>query len=251
MAEKKFFGFKGSGDVFLDILDDEGKSTGLQMKGNCREMSIKADSEAEELVGFGRDNYGQVIESDVSIKPHQVTFVFNQLDAELFAMAFSGVSLGLSQSAESLTDEEITLFEDRWVECGKRMISETALKSEDGTTTYELGKDYEVNTRLGLIRAVPGGEVSDGSVCKFSCTCAAVSGSRITGATKANVLARIVVDGRERSTGRDFIFDGKLVRLASSTELSIISDKFVEASFSGSLQTPQNDNSPYTLDFLS
>lgn len=246
-----FFGFKGSGDCLIDIFDDAGMPTGLQLKGNCKNITIKGAGEIEEMIGFGRDNYGMVIESDTSPKPHTVSFVFTQLDAELFAAGFSGLSTTLTQTVGTLADQAITLLSDRWVECGKLMISEAVVKDPTGATTYTLGTDYEVNARLGMIKALSTGTIVGGTTCKLSCAHAAVNGVKITGATRANVLARVVVDGKERSKGRNFIFNGKKIRLAASNEIALISDKFVEASFDGTFQTPTGETSPYDLTFLS
>lgn len=246
----KTFAFKGSGSVLLDIFDDTGLATGLQLKGNCKEISIKGDSETEEITSTGRDDYGVVLASDTISKPHTVSFVFNQLDIELFATGFSGISTTLTQSSGSLTDQNIVLFADRWVECNKRMISSVVLKDSTGTTTYTLGTDYEINERLGMILALSTGTIVDGSANKLSCSHAAINGAKITGATRSNVLARIVIDGKERSSGKNFIFDGKKIRLAASTEIALISEKFVEVSFSGTFQKPDDGSAVYDLIFL-
>lgn len=245
------FAFRGSGNVLLDIFDDAGLPTGLQLKGNCKDISIKGDSDTEEITSNGRDDYGTVLASDTLPKPHTLTAVFNQLDVELFAAGFSGVATTLTQSSGTLADHDIALILDRWVECGKRMISSTVLKSPDGATTYTLNTHYQVNPRLGMIQALSSGPIVDKSVCKLSCSHAAINGTKVTGATRSNVLARILIDGKERSTGRDFIFEGPKVRLASTTELALISDKFIEASFSGTFQKPDDGSALYTLEFLS
>lgn len=246
-----FFGFKGSGDVLIDIFDNAGAPAGLQLKGNCKEFKLKGDGEIEEMIGFGRDNYGQVIESDTSPKPHTVSFLFSQLDVELFAAGFSGVASTLTQSSGALAAQVMTMRLGKWVESGKLMISNPVLTNSEATTTYVLGTDYAINPRLGLVLATLGGAITDLQSCKFSCDYAAVNGTKIVGATKANVEARIVIDGKERSTGRNFIFNGKRVRLAASTEISLISDKFVEVSLNGTFITPEGDSSPYDLTFLS
>lgn len=244
------FAFRGSGNVLMDIFDEDGLPTGLQLKGNCKDISIKGDSDTEEITSNGRDDYGTVLASDTLPKPHTLTAVFNQLDIELFAAGFSGVATTLTQSSGTLTDQEIILTLDRWVECGKRMISSVVLKDPSGATTYTLAH-YEVNPRLGMIKALPAGTIVDGSACKLSCSHAAINGFKITGATRSNVLARILIDGKERSSGRDFIFEGRKVRLASTTQMALISDKFVEASFSGTFQKPDDGSAVYDLTFLS
>ena len=72
-----------------------------------------------------------------------------------------------------------------------------------------------------------------GDVLHVECDFAAINGHRVTGATRSNVTARIMIDGMERGSSRDYIFHGKKVRLASTTEIALIGDSFVEAAFSG------------------
>lgn len=247
------FGFKGAGKVFLDILDDSGAPTGLQLKGNCKSFSVKGDSDTEEVLSNDHEDFGTVLFSDTIPKPHTVDFVFNGFDVELFAAAFGGVSTTLTQSSgeTSGTPIVLTAIADRFIEIGKRMVSAVVVQDATDTTTYVLGTDYEVNERLGLIRVLPTGSIADEATLHVECSYAAINGSRVTGATKSNVSARIMIDGQERGSGRYFIFHGKKVRLASSTEIGLIGDKFVEAAFSGTFQKPADGSAVYDLDFLS
>jgi len=247
------FGFKGTGKVFIDVLDDSGAATGLQLKGNCKSFSIKGDSDTEEVLSNDRDDFGTVLFSDTIPKPHTVDFVFNGFDVELFAMAFGGVTTTLTQAsgATSGTPIAVTAIADRFVEIGKLMISDVVVKDVTDATTYVVGTDYTINTRLGMITALSTGGIGDGDVLHVECSYAAINGSRVSGATKSNVTARIKIDGMERGSSRNFIFNGKKVRLASTTEIALIGNSFVEAAFSGTFQKPDDGSAVYDLDFLS
>lgn len=247
------FGFKGSGKFLMDLFDNAGNSTGLQLKGNCKSISIKGDSDTEEVTSTDRDDYGVVLFSDTLPKPHTVDFVFNGFDVELFAAAFSGDASTSTQTSGSTgaTPIEIVADLDRFVEVGHRMISAVVVKNAAGTTTYVEGTDYTVNTRLGLIQALSTGAIVDGSTLQVSCSWAAINGSLISGATRTTLLARVLIDGKERSSGRDFIFDGKKVRLAAKTEITLIGDKFAEVAFTGTFQKPDDGSAVYDLEFLS
>ena len=63
------FSFMGNSNVLIDVLTDEGASTGLELKGNCPSLTIKGDSERIEQLGAGRDDFGQVIASVTFPKP--------------------------------------------------------------------------------------------------------------------------------------------------------------------------------------
>ena len=158
------FGFKGTGKVLIDILDDAGAETGLQLKGNCKSFTITGDSETEEVTSNDRDGFGEVLFSDTLPKPHKADFVFNGFDIELFAMGFGGVATTLTQTAGSTggTPIAITAIADRFVETGKRKISNLVVKDETDATTYTLGTDYIFNERLGMICALSTGGIGDG-----------------------------------------------------------------------------------------
>ena len=247
------FGFKGSGKVLLDILDENGNETGLQLKGNCKSVTIKGDSDTEEVTSNDHEDFGTVLFSDTIPKPHTVSFVFNGFDVELFALGFGGVATTLTQSAGSTggTPIVIAAISDRFVSVGKLMISDVVVTNEAGDTTYVLGTDYTINPRLGRICALSTGSIADVANLKVECSYAEINGTRISGATKSNISAKIMIDGQERGSGRYYIFNGKRVRLASTTEIALIGDSFIEAAFDGTFQKPADGSAVYDLDFLS
>jgi hypothetical protein len=237
----------------MDLFDSSGNSTGLQLKGNCKSISIKGDSDTEEVTSTDRDDYGVVLFSDTLPKPHTVDFVFDGFDVELFAAAFSGEASTSTQASGSTgaSPIEIVANLDRFVAIGKRMVSAVVVKNSAGTTTYVEGTDYTVNARLGMIQALSTGSITDAATLQVSCSYAAINGSLISGATRTTLTARVLIDGKERSSGRDFIFDGKKVRLAATTEITLIGDKFAEVSFTGTFQKPDDGSAVYDLTFLS
>ncbi len=245
------FSFIGAGDVLLDIFDAAGNSTGLQLKGNCPEIKIKGESETKQQIGSGRTNFGQAIATVVIPKPHTCAFTFNQLDAELFALAFSGTSAALAQTAAAVVDQPVIAVHDKWVELGKMMVSLVVVEHTTGLPVYVLGTDYEVNTRLGMVMVKSTGAILNGASLNVSYSHALIAGSRVSGATRSSVLARVVVDGMEQSTGRNFIFNGKKVRLSANAEVALIGDNFISCGFDGQFETPAGEASPYDLTFLS
>ena len=159
---EKFFAFIGSGDAYIDILTDTGGETGLTLRGNCNQCSLKPNSETKELTGNGLETFGQTIASVVIPKPMTATVKFNQLDAELFAAAFFGTDEPLSQTAVTGATKTITARADKFVEIGGYNLTVTAVETAGGESLTE-GTDYEVNARLGMIRLLGSSAVaSDG-----------------------------------------------------------------------------------------
>ena len=246
-----FFSFIGAADAYVDVLTDTGESTGLELKGNCSEFSPKPDSEVKEQTATGRSNYGQVLASVTLPKPMTATVTFNQIDAQLFAAAFFGTNSELTQSEDALSAENVTTIADKFVEVGKYMISNVVVTDPTEVTTYVEGTDYEINTRLGMIKALSTGSITDGEIVKFSCDYAAISGSQMKAMTKSNVRIRVKLDGQNFADGRNFISEIYQMRLSPTSSFSFVGEEFVEVTFEGSLETPSGYDEPMKHIWLS
>jgi hypothetical protein len=245
------FSFIGAADAYVDILTDVGAATGLALQGNCTEFVPKPDSDRKEQVGTGRSNYGQVIASATMPKPMTAKITFNQLSQALFAAAFFGTNAAYTQNAGAAAEKDVTTIFDKWVEIGGVMLDSAVVKDPTGVTTYDIGDDYELNLRLSMIKVLSTGGIPSGEVCKITPTYEAVAGTRMTGMTKSNVRIRIKLDGSNFADGRNFISDIYQMRLAPTSEFSLIGTEFVDVTFEGSLETPSGKSEPMDHIWLS
>jgi len=252
------FSFMGNSNVLIDVLTDEGASTGLQLKGNCPNLTIKGDSERIEQLGTGRDNFGQVIASVTFPKPMSLSFTLDQVDADMFAMAFFGTNSAFSQASGTVSEaQEITSIPDKWVPLGKYMVSDVVVKDEaTGLVTYVAGTHYELNPRLGLIKAIKGaaGGIADNAKLDVTYTHAQITGSQMAAMTKTNIRCRLVLDGQNYADGRNFILDIYQARLAPSGDFQFQAGsdkKFMEAQFEATMETPSGGTEPFKLTWLS
>jgi hypothetical protein len=250
------FSFIGSADVYMDILDDDGNPTGLALQGDCSQFTPKPDSERKERTGHGRSNYGQVIASATLPKPMTATVVFGQLSAQMFAAAFFATSEAYTQTAGTITPAiAITAIHDRWVEIGLNMVDALVVKDSTDTETYTASgadPDYEVNTRLGMIKALSTGAIADGDVLHVTGNKLAITtGSVMQAMTKANIRVRFKLDGQNYDDGRNFITDVYQMRLNPTSDFSLIGEDFVDVTFEGSLETPAGYTTPMKHVWLS
>ncbi|SHH33334.1 hypothetical protein [Desulfofustis glycolicus] len=246
------FSFLGAADAYVDILSDTGEATGLELKGDCSEFTPKPDSERKEQTAHGRSNYGQVLASVTLPKPMTATITFAQLDQALFAAAFFGTNSVLTQDAGDVTEAiAVVTIADKWVDIGHYMISAVVVKDETDTTTYTVGDDYEINPRLGMIMAKSDGAIAAGETVHVTLTKAAVSGTIMKGMTKANVRIRVKLDGQNFDDGRSFISEIYQMRLAPTSNFSLIGEDFVNVTFEGALETPAGKDHPMQHIWLS
>ncbi|MBA3008508.1 MAG: hypothetical protein FP810_18445 [Desulfocapsa sp.] len=245
------FSFIGEADAYVDILSDTGVRTGLELKGNCSEFTPKPDAERKEQTSNGRGKTGQVIASVTLPKPMTCTVKFNQLDQALFAAAFFGTNSILTQAAGAAAERDVTTIEDKWVEIGGVMLASAVVTDPTGLTTYVLGTDYELNTRLSMIKALATGSIPSGEICKVTPTYAAVNGVEMKAMTKSNVRIRVKLDGQNFADGRDFITDVYMMRLNPTSNFSFIGTEFAEVTFDGVLETPTGFDEPMKHTWLS
>jgi hypothetical protein len=246
------FSFIGAADAYVDLLSDTGVRTGLELKGNCTQFIPKPDSERKEQTGNGRANFGQVLASVTLPKPMTAKITFNQLDAALFAAAFFGTNTALTQAAGAAAERNVTAILDKWVDIGNMMITAaTTVKDPTGVTTYVKDTDYELNLRLGMIKCLTAGAITEGEVLKVVPTCETIAGTTTAAMTKSNVRIRIKLDGQNFADGRNFVTDIYQMRLAPTSEFSLISRDFVDVTFEGSLETPTGYSEPMKHHWLS
>lgn len=245
----------GAGKVHLDILTDAGVSTGLKLKGNCTKLSVKPDSEIVEEYGGSDEDLGMSIGSVTIPKPVQAEIEFNQMDADLFAMAFMGINSLLEQTAGSEdTGQTITTIADAMIELGKYQIADVVVTSTDDVTTYVEGTDYTVRPRVGGIIALSTGSIPAGGDVKVTYSWPDLEGSVMSGMTKSNIRARVLWEGINYADGREFIVDLYQGRFAPSSDFNFqnaVEKKFVRAGFKMSLEKPSGKSEPFKLVWLS
>lgn len=247
-----YFSFIGSGNILIDVLTDAGVSRGFQIKGNATSLEIKPDSERKEQLGRGRDNYGQVIASVVIPKPTTIGIKLDQVDSELLAMAFSGESEAINQSAGSATDQVVVAKKGRWVELGKINLTDVGLvvTNSGATTTYVKGTDFDINYRLGMICALDSGAITDGQELRVDYSWAAKTGKRIRGGTRSSIRASIKLDGYNRVDGKNVIVTVPLTRLNSSQAVDFLNGNWIEVPLSGVVEMRPDQTELYTVDIL-
>lgn len=251
----KPFLLMGAGKVHIDVLTDEGLPTGLSLKGNCTKLLIKPDSELIEEYGASDEDLMQIIGSVTLPKTPQSEFEFNQVDADLFAMAFMGTNSLFEQTeGEETTGQTITTIADKMVELGKYKIEDVVVESTDGLTTYLIDRDYTVRPRVGGITALSTGTIPPGGQVKVTYAWPALEGTVMKGMTKSNVRVRVLWEGQNYADGREFIVDVFQARLAPSADFNFqnaIEKKFLSVSFKASIETPPGKDSPFKLIWLS
>lgn len=246
-------GFLGEGDVLFDVWDDDTQAWWDSWKpmGESSKFAIGAQSELKEKESRGRNTRGQIIASVALLKSPEIEIVLDEVNADNIKLAFMGTVSALAQGAGTIVDQVVTAKLGHWMPLGKRNFATAAftVKSDDGVTTYGLGTDYEVNYRLGMVRPLAAGTIADAASLKVSGTYAAVSGSVVKGATKAQLRCRLLLDGRNLVDGSDAECEAFEAVLAPEGEFDFKAEDFGSITLKGKLVTPTGKSSPFEVRF--
>jgi len=243
-----------AGDIYLDVFDSNYQPTGLIGPMNGELLSIQPQTNRIDQISKMRDTYGQVRNSVVLPQPSEIKLTLRDVPSDVLALAFQGDVSTVSDGATTVTDESVTARVGRWVDLAGRNINAGSVVVTDsgGSTTYTEGTDYEINYRLGMLRALSGGAITDGQSILVDYSTSAVSGERIQTITRSQIKARIVVDGVNMADGnRQVHAEIYRATLAPDQPMDLLAEQHATVSFTGTMETPVGMSSPAVIDVLS
>lgn len=241
-------GFLGAGDVYIERIV-AGVAQGLKGPYYADKFEIKPNVEVKELVSKGRNDYGQTLESVALQKPADFTLELKEVNKESMALALLGSQASVSQGSGTLTDQEVTTKADCWVPVSKEALGATITvkDSATGLITYAEDTDYELNRPLGLIKALSTGAITANQHVDVSGSYSAVSATKISGATSADVRARFVFDGVNQADGLPCIVEIYEGVIAANSAFDFLANDFNNVSLPGKMKTPTGKSEPFTV----
>jgi len=243
-------GFLGAGDIYIARYDPTTAAFG-NFKGPylSNKFELKVSSDLKDMVSRGRDSYGQVIESVTVPKPIEFSMDLAEVNIETMTIALLGSQSALTQGSGSLTAEAIVAKLDSWVPLSKQNIATAGLTVKNSTdaTTYVLGTDYDVNYRLGWIKAITGGAITADEALHVSCTYNAISGTKIAGGTSSQLRLKIKFDGINFANQLPCIVDVYEATIASSAAFDFLQNDFAKVPLTGRVKTPVGATEPFVV----
>lgn len=247
-------GFLGAGDLYARVYNS---TTGQfdQWTGpyEATKFEIKPNSELKEMSSRGRSTYGQTIESVPLPKPSDLAVTFAEVNKDSIAMALFGTASVINQGSGTVTDEAVTATLGKWVQMAHQNIAEAGVvvTNSGATVTYVKGTDYEVNYRLGLIRAISGGAITDQASLKVDYTYNAITGTKIAGATQTQVRAQFKLDGINFADQLPVVVEVYEAVLTPDSAFDFLQNDFAEIQLKGRLKTPAGKTEPFQVEMRS
>lgn len=243
--------FLGAGDLYINRYDP---ATGLKLGRagpfECSKFEIKPNSDLKEKSSKGRSTYGQVIESVALQKPADFAVTLSEMDKDGLTLAMLGSQAVINQGSGTITDEVMVAVLDKWVSLSKANLASAgfSVKHTSGTPTYVLGTDYLVNYRLGMVKILSTGAILNAASLKVSGTYNAITGTKISGATQAQVRAEFVLDGVNFADNLPVIVTAYEGVVSPDSAFDFLADDFGEIPLKGRLKTPVGYDEPFIVE---
>lgn len=244
--------FLGAGDVYISRYDPT-TATFLPYEGpiGTDKFAIKPNSDLKEATAKGKTNYGQVIESVPVPKPSDITIDFSQVDRITIETALFGESTAINTPSATVTDEVLVAKLGKWAPLlNANLAAAVVVTNSTAATTYTKDVDYEVNYRLGWIRAIVGGAITDNQSLKVDYVSNASTGTLIAGAKRTQVRARFKLDGKNFADDLPVICTVHEAVLTPDSEFDFLANDFGKISLKGRMKTPVGKNEPFTVELL-
>lgn len=238
-----------AGDMFVSFEKTDG-TFGPAIMIRTDMISITTPSDKKQKPSKGRADYGQVFASAVLPKPTEFEITFSEMSRQLLAIQLSGDLQNITAAGGAFTDLPLVAALDAWVDIGRKNIDPTtiAIKNSTGATTYAKDVDYELNPRLGKLRAIPGGAITDAQALKASGTAKATTGTRIVGASKYKHVMKIEMDGVNLLTSQDGELLCPRAVVTSDQAFNFLQSDIAELKLKGTLEVPAPGQPPFTFE---
>jgi hypothetical protein len=244
--------FIGAGDVNINPFDPiTGVQTGYKPGGSADKFAIKANSTIKSKKSKSRDGYGQTIATVALAEEPDLTITFGEVNQDNIRLAFMARQVALAEAAGgTINDEALVASLDKYVPLAHKNLGSTlTVKHTSGTPVYVLGTDYEVNYRMGWIRALSGGQITQGQSLKVSYVSNAISGITLRGSTDAQLRTSILFDGKNQVDGSAVEVEVYEAVLTPSGEFDFLADDWGALELTGKMTTPLGRSEPYVVRF--
>ena len=247
-------GFVGAGDLYISRYNPATAAfEGFKGPFEATKFEIKPSADVKELTSKGRSTYGQVLETVALAKPAEFSLEMPEVNKESLSLALMGTPTSMAQSSGTWADSAVVVTaKDVWLDLGKKDVAEAGfvVTNSAGTTTYMLGTDYEVNYKMGWLRVKPASTIAASETLKIDGSYAAVSGTKIDGATQAQVRMQLRLHGVNMADGLPVLVDVWEAVVSADAAFDFLADDFARLALPGRLKTPVGRTSPFEVQLL-
>ncbi|WP_228895619.1 hypothetical protein [Acidovorax sp. Leaf73] len=215
------------GRVYIDPYDANEQLTGEIPLGNCPEVTIEISQDKWEH--FSSEQGLEEKDAGGAIRVNRTgSITCDNFSPRNAALWLSGAHTVVTQGTTPVTGEERTVLPGRIYQLGStagnplgvRNVTAITVKNEDGTVTYDVGDDYNVDPENGRVQIVEGGAITAGVV-QFGYTPVGGTFDAVQSGATAELMGALRVVPDNATGPNDDVYLPK-VSLSSSGNLSLI-----------------------------
>lgn len=154
--------YSGQGICMMGERDGStGRALGLLPIGNVPELTLAISEATEEHKESWSGNRGTdaILSTETTVT---VSITFESLDPENLVLGLKGSST--EQTSVTAETQTLKLYTDKWMPLEHLGVSNVTVEDAGGGgTTYVVNDDYEIDDTGGMVRAVGGGAITDGT----------------------------------------------------------------------------------------
>ena len=221
------------------------------MKCSAFEPGRKAGN-ATPIRSKGRTTYNQTIFQDVAPGEASLSVTCVQLPPSLLGIAFAATPTAVNVTAGTFTATAVAVGKlGTAYRIGHQNLKATpvpVVKSADGMTTYAVGTDYTIDSRLGTITPLASGTMTANSSISVAGSYDIFKGTQFDGETVQTANLQVLFDGKNLVTGEDILveyYDWQVQ--APDKIIDFLSDAPITLILTGTPLTPPGKNAPYTV----
>jgi len=191
----------GKGRVYVDVLTSAEVRTGEIDLGQCDTFQVEWEQEIDEVPDMRTDDTEIFCTVDMGSKG-SLTITGIEFSDQHIRLLNLGTAGTHTQSSGSIgSSETITIYHNKWMETDYENITSGTLTLKDSTeaVTYTETTDYIVDYKVGRIKGVSTGSISDGESCHitaYSYGSVSVAQVELNTDTKFDCFVRYVGDSR-------------------------------------------------------
>lgn len=238
-----------AGKVYLKTLPADGSDAGFFGPVNATKLEINpGDGQTFNRISTEPNDYGQVKDSVVVPGQPVLNLDFNRADAAALAYALLGGLSTVTQADQTAREDTVTAILGQWRKLTYRNLKSAGLtvKSDDGSTTYVLGTDYQIDYAGGLVQPLQGGSIGAGDNIKVTYDAAAITGTKITGGQKPFIPTQLYLDGINMATQKAVELMIHRAILIPTGAVGFMQQDYVVTGLSGNLVTPDGQAGPFS-----
>lgn len=216
----------GKGSLLLDQLI-AGVAQGFDFAGNCSAISLSAEVTTVQKFSSTQAS-APLIGRSVTQLAYTLTATLDEFN---FSMLRKFLLADENTKEQALNADATTEIEDivlgRYYDLGARQVTEVEVVG--GTVPMVLNTDYTLNSRYGLIRAIPGGGITEGETVTVSWEQAALSIEQLRIARASSPTCHLLYlsdDANNDAVPAHDRLEIWRVNVAPTGELGLIGDDF-------------------------